>query len=79
MRFSNYAKIWRLKISAKETKIIVSISQRGVIKVKLKIDDIIVQSWFEYTYLGTVFTPDDSLRQLIYNYLSRLVVLFSAF
>ena len=51
-RLSNYAKKWKLKISAKKTKIIVFNEVGKIINVKITMDDIIIQSCSEYTYLG---------------------------
>ena len=48
-RLSDYAKKWKLKISAKGTKIIVFNKAGKIINVKLRIDDIIIQSCSEYT------------------------------
>ena len=62
-RLSNYAKKWKLKISAKKTKIIVVNKAGKIINVKLRMDDIIIQSCSEYTYLGTIFTPGNSFKK----------------
>ena len=34
-----------------------------IVNVKLRIDDISIQSFSEYTYLGTVFTPGNSFKK----------------
>ena len=34
-----------------------------IINVKLKMDDILIQSCSEYTYLGTIFTPGNSFKK----------------
>ena len=62
-RLSNYAKKWKLKISAKKTKIIVFNKAGKIISVKIRMDDIIIQSCSEYTYLGTIFTPGNSFKR----------------
>ena len=62
-RLSNYAKKWKLKISAKKTKIIVFNKAEKIINVKLRMDDILIQSCSEYTYLGTIFTPGNSFKK----------------
>ena len=62
-RLSNYAKKWKLKISAKKTKIIVFNKAGKIINVKIRMDDIIIQSCSEYTYLGTIFTPGNSFKK----------------
>ena len=62
-RLSNYAKKWKLKISAKKTKIIVFDKAGKIINVKLRMDDILIQSCSEYTYLGTIFTPSNSFKK----------------
>ena len=62
-RLSNYAKKWKLKISAKKTKIIVFNKAGNIISVKIRMDDIIIQSCSEYTYLGTIFTPANSFKR----------------
>ena len=59
----NYAKKWKLKISAKKTKIIVFNKAGKIINVKLKMDDILIQSCSEYTYLGTIFTRGNSFKK----------------
>ena len=46
-RLSNYAKKWKLKISAKKTKIIVLNKAGKIINVKLRMDDILIQSCSE--------------------------------
>ena len=43
-RPSNYAKKWKLKISAKKTKISVFNKAEKIINVKLRMDDILIQS-----------------------------------
>ena len=62
-RLNNYAKKWKLKINAKKTKIIVFIKAGRIINVKLRKDDIIIQSCSEYTYIGTVFTPGNRSKK----------------
>ena len=62
-RLSNYSKKWKLKISAKKTKVIVFNNAGKIINVKLRIDDILIQSCSEYTYLGTVFTSSNSFKK----------------
>ena len=62
-RLGNYAKKWKLKISARKTNIIVFNMAGKVIDVILWIDDILIQSCSEYTYLGTVFTPGNSFKK----------------
>ena len=62
-RLSNYAKKWKLKISAKKTKIIVFNKAGKIISVKIRMDDIIIQSCSEYTYLGTIFTQGNSFKR----------------
>ena len=62
-RLSNYAKKWKLKISAKKTKIIVFNKAGKIINLKIRMDDIIIQSCSEYTYLGTIFTPCNSFKK----------------
>ena len=62
-RLSNYAKKWKLKISAKKTKIIVFNKAGKIISVKIRMDDIIIQSCSEYAYLGTIFTPGNSFKR----------------
>ena len=78
-RLSNYAKKCKLKISAKKTKIIVFNKAGKIINVKLRMDDILIQSCSEYTYLGTIFTPGNSFKKLKQNCIRRLVVLFLLF
>ena len=51
---SNYAKKWKFKISAKKTKIIVFNKAGKIINVKLRMDDILIQSFSEYTYSSLV-------------------------
>ena len=62
-RLSNYAKKWKLKISAKKTKTIVFNKAGKIINVKLRMDDILIQSCSEYTCLGTIFTPGNSFKK----------------
>ena len=62
-RLSHYAKKLKLKISAEKTKIIVFNKAGKIINVKLRIDDILIQSCSEYTYLGTIFTPGNSFKK----------------
>ena len=62
-RLSNYAKKLKLKISAKKTKIIVFNKAGKIINVKRRMDDIIIQSCSEYTYLSTIFTPSNSFKK----------------
>ena len=64
-RLSNYAKKWKLKISAKKTKIIVFNKAGKIINVKIRMDDILLQSCSEYTYLSTIFTPGNSFKKAL--------------
>ena len=72
-------KKWKLKISAKETKIIVFYKAGKIINVKLRIDDILIQSCSEYTYLYTVFTPGNSLQKAQIELYKKARVLFWLF
>ena len=62
-RLNNYAKMSKHKISAKKTKIIVFNQAGKIINVKIRMDDIIIQSCSEYTYLGTIFTPGNNFKK----------------
>ena len=56
-RLGKYAKQWKMKISAKKTKIMVFNKQGRKSDVKVKLDDLVIESCEQYPYLGTVFTP----------------------
>ena len=71
-RLSNYARKWKLKIGAKKTKIIVYNKAGKIINVKLRTDDILIQSCSECTYLGTIFTPGDSFRTCFFGFSSAV-------
>ena len=62
-RLSNYAKKWKLKISAKKTKSIVFNKAGKIINIKLRLDDVLIQPYSEYTYLGIIFTPGNSFKK----------------
>ena len=61
-RLGKYAKKWKLKISQKKTKIMVFNKQGRSIDLKLKIDNLVIESCKKYVYLGIVFTPGNNFR-----------------
>ena len=61
-RLRKYAKQWKMKISAKKTKIMVFNKQRRKSDMKVKLDDLVIESCEQYPYLGTVFTPRNNFK-----------------
>ena len=52
-RLGKYAKQWKMKISAKKTKIMVFNKQGRKLDMKVKLDDLVIESCEQYPYLGT--------------------------
>ena len=48
---------WKMTISTKKTKIIIFNKSGRMIRSKIRIGELTIESCFQYTYLGTVFTP----------------------
>ena len=61
-RLGKYAKRWKLKISQKKTKIMVFNKQGRSIDLKLKVDNLVIESCKKYVYLGIVFIPGNNFR-----------------
>ena len=61
-RLGKYAKTWKLKINQKKTKIMLFNKQGRSIDLKLKIDNLVIESCKKYIYLGIVFTPGNNFR-----------------
>ena len=56
---------WKMTISTKKTKIMIfnkSGSYR-MIRLKIRIGELMIESCFQYTYLGTVFTPNNNFKK----------------
>ena len=61
-RLGNMPKRWKLKINQKKTKIMVFNKQGRSIDLKLKIDNLAIESCKKYVYLGIVYTPSNNFR-----------------
>ena len=61
-RLGKYAKQWKMKISAKKTKIMVFNKKGRKSDMKVKLDDLVIESCEQYPYLGTVFTPRNDFK-----------------
>ena len=61
-RLGKYAKQWKMKITAKKTKIMVFNKQGRKSDMKVKLDDLVIESCKQYPYLGTVFTPRNNFK-----------------
>ena len=61
-RLGECVKGWKLKIIQKKTKIMVFDKQGRSIDLKLKIDNLVIESCKKYVYLGVVFTPGNNFR-----------------
>ena len=61
-RLGKYAKQWKMKINAKNTKIMVFNKQGRKSDMKVKLDDLVIESCEQYYYLGTVFTPRNNFK-----------------
>ena len=61
-RLGKYAKQWKMKISAKKTKIMVFSKQGRKSDMKVKLYDLVIESCEQYPYLGTVFTPRNNFK-----------------
>ena len=58
-RLDRYSHNWKMTICTKKTKIIILNKSGGMIRLKIRIDELTIESCFQYTYLGTVFTPNN--------------------
>ena len=61
-RLGKYAKQWKMKINAKKTKIMVFNKQGRKSDMKVKLNDLVIESCEQYPYLGTVFTPRNNFK-----------------
>ena len=61
-RPGTYAEQWKMKISAKKTKIMVFNKQGRKSDMKVKLDDLVIESCQQYPYLGTVFIPRNNFK-----------------
>ena len=61
-RYSHSHK-WKMTINTKETKIIIFNKSGRMIRLKIRIGELTIESCFQYTYLGTVFTPNNNFKK----------------
>ena len=61
-KLGKYAKQWKMKLSAKKTKIMVFNKQGRKSDMKVKLDDLVIESCEQYPHLGTVFTPRNNFK-----------------
>ena len=50
-------------ISPKKTKIIILNKSGKMIRLKIRISELTIESCSHYTYLGTVFTPNNNVKK----------------
>ena len=62
-RFNRYGHKWKMTLSAKKTKIMIFNKSGKMIRLKIRIDEVTIESCFQYTYLGTVFTLDNNFKK----------------
>ena len=62
-RLNRYSHKWKMTISTKKTKIILFSKSGRMIRLKFRIVDLTIESCFQYTCLGTVFTPNNNFKK----------------
>ena len=62
-RFDRNSHKWKMTISTKKTKIMIFNKSDRMIRLKIRIGELTIESCFQYTYLGTVFTPNNKKAQ----------------
>ena len=62
-RLSRYSHKWKITISAKKTKIMIFNKSGRMIRLKIRIGELMIESCFQYTYLGTVCTPNNNFKK----------------
>ena len=54
-RLNRYSHKWKMTISAKKTKIMIFNKSGRMIRLKIRIGELTIESCFQYTYLGNSF------------------------
>ena len=52
-----------MTISTKKTKIMIFNKSGRMTRLKIRIGELMIESCFQYTYLGTVFTPNNNFKK----------------
>ena len=52
-----------MTISTKKTKIMIFNKSGRMIRLKIRIGELMIEYCFQYTYLGTVFTPNNNFKK----------------
>ena len=62
-RLNRYSHKWKMTISTKKTKIMIFNKSCRMIRLKIRIGELTIESCFQYKYLGTVFTPNKNFKK----------------
>ena len=62
-RLNRYSHKWKMTISTKKTKIMIFNKSGRMTRLKIRIGELMTESCFQYTCLGTVFTPNNSFKK----------------
>ena len=62
-RLNRYSHKWKMSISTKKTKIMIFNKSDRMIRLKIRIGELTIESCSQYTYLGTVFTRNNNFKK----------------
>ena len=63
-KLDRYSHKWKRTIySTKKTKIMIFNKSGRIIRLKIRIGELTIESCFQYTYLGTAFTPNNNFKK----------------
>ena len=63
-RLNRYSHKRKMTINTKKTKIMIFNKSGRMIRLKIRIGELTIESCFQYTYLGTVFTPNNNFKKV---------------
>ena len=78
-RLGHYAKVWKLSVNLKKTKILVFSKRGHTFDLRIPFEGNVSEPCSRYNYLGTTFTPSGSFslgRKTLYKKASRVMFLF---
>ena len=78
-RLGHYAKVWKLSVNLKKTKIMVFNKLGHIFNLRIPFQGKVIEPCSRYDYLGTTFTPSDSFslgRKTLYKKASRAMFSF---
>ena len=62
-RLDRYSHEGKMTISTKKTKIMIFNKSDRMIRLKIRIGELTIESCFQYICLGTVFTPNNNFKK----------------